>query len=238
MNFPKKKNSIQPKKTVKACNNNGLVNSANCNIFPPDRYENLDNDDTNSNTTFDITDTYYNKETVNNHMAKNKFNQNHQNIVHRRTQVVVNQHPDNQTVFNRLPIVPGKSSYKVAADGKKFHERNISIFSDSIPKGIRWKEFNSYVKFGKARFFGFPGGNSKQLSSYIDVNLENSNPDTVIIHVRINDLLDGSNEPQIDILIENIGTIIGKCRLYGITSIFISGLVYTTRVRLSILEET
>ena len=41
-------------------------------------------------------------------MTKNKFNQNHQNIVHRLEQVVVNQHPENQTVFNRLPIVPGK----------------------------------------------------------------------------------------------------------------------------------
>ena len=143
-------------------------------------------------------------------MTKNKFNQNHQNIVHRLEQVVVNQHPENQTVFNRLPVVPGKSSYKDTAGRKKFQEINISIFSDIIPKGIRQKEFNSYVKFGKGRFFDFPGANAKQLSSYIDVNLENSNSDTVIIHVGINDLLNGSNEPQIDNLIQNIGMIIEK----------------------------
>ena len=88
-------------------------------------------------------------------MAKNKCNPNHQNIVHRRKQVVVNQYPENQTVFNRLPVVPGKSSFKGTADRKKFHERNISTFSNSIPKGIRWKEFDSYVKFGKAKCFGF-----------------------------------------------------------------------------------
>ena len=164
-------------------------------------------------------------------------NQNHQNIVHRRKQVVVNQHPENQTVFNRLPVVPGKSSYKDTADRRKFQERNISIFSDSIPKGIRCKEFNSYVKFAKARFFGFPGGNSKQLSSYIDVNLENSNSDTNIIHVGINDVLNGSNEPQIDSLVQSIGTIIEKCGFYGVKPIFISSLVYTARVKLSILEE-
>ena len=86
--------------------------------------------------------------------------------------------------------------------------------------------------------FWFPGANSNQLSSSIDVNLENSNSDTVIIHVGINDLLNGSNEPQIDSLIQNIGMIIKKCRFYGIKSIFISDLVYTTNVKLSILEET
>ena len=39
--FPEKR-FIQPKKTVKASNNNGLVNSANCNIFSPNRNENLE----------------------------------------------------------------------------------------------------------------------------------------------------------------------------------------------------
>ena len=63
--------------------------------------------------------------------------------------------------------------------------------------------------------------------SYTDVNFENNNSDTVIIHVGINDPLNCSNEPQIDSLIQNIGTIIEKCRFYGVKSIFISGLVYT-----------
>ena len=105
-------------------------------------------------------------------------------------------------------------------------------------RGSDRKEFNSYGKFGKARFCGFPGANLKQLSSYIDVNLENSNSDTLLIHVAIYDLLNGNNEPQIDSIIQNIGMIIEKCQSYGIKSIFISGLLYTTRVKLSILEET
>ena len=88
--FSQEKSFIQPKKTVQASNNNGLVNSANYNIFSPNRYENLEANDTNSNTTIDITDTDYSRETINNHMATNKFNPNHQNIVHRRKQVAVN----------------------------------------------------------------------------------------------------------------------------------------------------
>ena len=47
------------------------------------------------------------------------------------------------------------------------------------------------------------------------MNLENSYSDTVIIHVVINELLNGSNKPQIDSLIQNIGTIIKKCRFCG-----------------------
>ena len=55
--FSQEKTFIQPKKTVKASNNNGSVNTANCNIFSPNRYENLKADDTNSNTTTDIINT-------------------------------------------------------------------------------------------------------------------------------------------------------------------------------------
>ena len=68
-------------------------------------------------------------------MAKNKFDQNHLNIVRRRKQVVVIQQPENQTVLNTLAVVPGRSSYKATADRKKFHERDITIFSDSESDG-------------------------------------------------------------------------------------------------------
>ena len=74
---------------------------------------------------------------MNNSVAKDNFDQNHQNIVFQWKQVVVNQRSENQTVFNRLPVVLGKSSYKKATDGNKFHVRSISVFSDSIPKQIR-----------------------------------------------------------------------------------------------------
>ena len=200
-----------------------MVYSANCNIFTTNRYKDLEATITNNttiNTTISTTipDTDYSRGTINNCMAKNKFNQNQQSIVYQWKQVVVNQHPENQTVFNSVC----KSSCKFAADRKKFYEASIVVSSGSIPKGRRWKEFNNYVKFDKARFFGFPGANSKQLSIYIDVNHENSSSDTVIIYVGINGPLNGSNEPQIDSLIQNIGTIIKNCWFHGMKSIFIS----------------
>ena len=53
-----------------------------------------------------------NREAVNNHMVKNKFDQNDQSIVRRRKLVVVNQHFENQIVFKNLPVVLRKSSFK------------------------------------------------------------------------------------------------------------------------------
>ena len=103
----------------------------------PNRYENFEVHNTNSNTRIDVTDTDHNRETVNNYVAKNKFDQNYQNIVLRRKQTAVNQHTENQAIFNRLPVVSGKSSYKEATDRNKSHYRDISISSDSIPKSIR-----------------------------------------------------------------------------------------------------
>lgn len=139
------KNFIQPKKTVKASNNNGLVDSANYSILSPK-----------TNSTREI--------------------------------------------FQFSMI-----AYQMTSDGR-----------------------NSYVKFGKARLFGFPGANSKQLSIYIDVNLESSNSDAVITYVGINDPLNGSNKPQIDTVIQNTdsviqntGTIIKKCRFYGSNNSFL-----------------
>ena len=113
-------------------------------------------------------------------MAKNKFDQNHLNIVRRRKQVVVIQQPENQTVLNTLAVVPGRSPCKTTADRNKFHERDIPIFSDSGSDGT-----NSIVtlKLVKQDFLIFQG-QTRKLLSYVDVNLENSNSDTVTIHIH------------------------------------------------------
>ena len=70
------------------------------------------------------------------------------------------------------------------------------------------------------------------------MNLENCNSGTGLILVGINDLLSDNNKPQIDSFIQNVGTINEKCRFYAVKPIFIFGLVYTTRLKLLILEET
>ena len=53
---------------------------------------------------------------------------------------------------------------------------------------------------------------------------------TVIIHVGINDLL---NESNVENILNNFNAMIKKCRNYNVRN---TGLVYTKRVELSLLE--
>ena len=76
----------------------------------------------------------------------------------------------------------------------------------------------------------FPGGTSEQVSQYFDVNLQMYALKTVIIHVGINDLL---NDTNVENILNNFNAMIKKCRNYKVRN---TGLVYTKRVELSVLE--
>ena len=67
-------------------------------------------------------------------------------------------------------------------------KKSIKVLCDSIPKGIRSKEFNRHIKHGVAHIKSFPGSIFKQLHHYSLPTLD-ENPDVVIIHVGINDLI-------------------------------------------------
>ena len=102
-------------------------------------------------------------------------------------------------------------------------------------KGIQMHKFNRLIKNRKTKMFYFPGTSSHQLLHYLDVHLKNKSIDTVIIHIGINDLLTNSSRSGMDNLIYNIKKSIEKCLMFSVKSVFISGLVYTTRV-VSLLE--
>ena len=84
--------------------------------------------------------------------------------------------------------------------------------------------------------FYFPCASSHQLLHYLDVHLKDKSIDTVIIHIGINDLLTNSSRSGMDNLIYNMKKITKKCLMFDVKSVFISGLVYTTRVYVSLLE--
>ena len=109
---------------------------------------------------------------------------------------------------------------------------NTLIFTDSIPKGIRMYDFNKSIKNRKAKMLNFPGASSRQLLHYMDIHLEGIQVDTVVIHIGVNDLLNYSNQSRTDSLII---CMFEKCRNYGVQNIFLSGIVFTTRVSLGIL---
>ena len=149
---------------------------------------------------------------------------------------MVNNHPENQTVFKKLPLIPGEKSYShvVTSTAKK---NDILIFTDSLPKGISMYEFNRLSKHGNAKLLCFPGAKSHQLLHYIDVNLDRRKPpDSVIIHIGVNDVIYDNSQSNIENLVRNIKKMTEKCRNAGAKNVFTFGLVYSTRVSLPILE--
>ena len=112
--------------------------------------------------------------------------------------------------------------------------RNIKVFCDGIPKGIRIKELKERINNGNARLHSFPGATSEQLLHYLDVNLDTST-DTVLIHIGINDILNAIS--NVNRLLLNIKDMVKKCRNFGVKNIFVSGLVYKKRIKIEILED-
>ena len=155
--------------------------------------------------------------------------------------MVPNNHPENQTVYTRKSVVPGEKSYSdafIENEKKENHDKNdnhnIKIFTDSIPKGIKVKELNEQIRHGHARVHSFPGATSKQLLHYLDVNIEDST-DTVLIHIGINDILQSiSNMYR---LLLNAREMVRKCRFFGVKNMFATGLMYTRRIRVNILND-
>ena len=78
---------------------------------------------------------------------------------------------------------------------------------------------------GKAKLQCFPGATSNQLLHYLDVNLQDNNTESVILHVGVNNVLHDSTETNINSFFNNVQEIAKKCRSYNVKNIFISGLV-------------
>ena len=137
----------------------------------------------------------------------------------------------------RPSVVPGTKLFSEASLPSK-GQRNILIFTDSIPKAIRIRELKSFIKNGKTKMVSFPRATSKEILHYLDVHLTNSSADAVILHVAVNDLLEDNSQSKIENLGKNFRSMVEKCHTYGIKNVFISGLVYTIRIGLPVLERT
>ena len=72
----------------------------------------------------------------------------------------------------------------------------------------------------------------------LDVHLTDCSPVAVILHVGVNDLLEDNSKSKIENLEKNIRSMVDKCHTYGVKNVFISGLVYTARIGLPVLERT
>ena len=153
--------------------------------------------------------------------------QNHvktQNNLKKRPSVVINHFPENQSVFRKKQPVPGENSYSEAVKSK-MNTQNITIFSGSIAKGIRVKQFNQFFKTGNSRIHSFPGANSRQLLHYLDVNLD-STTDTVTLHIDINDLLNDISIDNFINFMKNVENMVQKSWIWSKTCVFIWHHIY------------
>ena len=133
--------SLKFKKTKQSLEKDMDNSNSNNGFVPPNHFEKLfyeDNNYDNESVTNNIDST---KTLQNGQMNKEnfgrKYNNNDTNKNTGRPEVVVNQYRENQTVYPRKRIVPGKNSYSETLVNSKTNNHNIQIFSDSIPKGIR-----------------------------------------------------------------------------------------------------
>ena len=161
------------------------------NILSPNRYQLLK--PTSENTVL-VSENIQNTDALRLPGNENKANRNRnvltsQNTGYNRPSVVINKYLERQTDFSRPTVVPGTKLISEDSLPSK-GQRDISIFTDSISKGIRIRELNSSTKDGKTKMVSFPRATSKEILHYLDIHLANSSADAIILHVAVNDLLE------------------------------------------------
>ena len=218
---------VKPKEHIKS-NKIRTLNDNNEIIITENRFDVLCNDKENHENDINITTddeviiTY--NQTNNSNVDKTFITTRTTKASKGRPSVVVNQHPENQTVFGNI-VRPGNSSYSdITRYGK-----NIKIICDSIPKGLRMYEFNKYVESGRASIATFPGATAKRLLHYCLPTLADEKPEVVVIHVGCNDLSTKRGEALNQTVVNEVADVIidmGKvCIKNGVNKVFISSIV-------------
>ena len=86
----------------------------------------------------------------------------------------------------------------------KQSKKQIVIFSDSIPRGIRLREFNYWLYKAYTQLKSFPGGTSKELLYYVEPTLKSKTFDDPFLHVNVNDLLNDESQDTVQNLLDNL----------------------------------
>ena len=136
-------------------------------------------------------------------------------------------------VINPFPERDLASRRSTSEDTPRFiqKKKKIRVITDSIPKGIRTREFNNNLKHGDARFKNFPGATITNLAHYSIPTLINENPDVVLMHVGINDILNMERTQVSEMQIANkIIKIVNDYKKHGVEKVFVSGIAFCARV--------
>ena len=175
-----------------------------------------------------------NETTFHNHNDNNENNNNIDFSI-RRSSVSVK--PNKQTGINKRPnpVInqhPEREQYFKKDDSSNLSSRKkIRTLADSIPNGIRVREFNKFISDGYARFKCFPGASVSHLNYYSNPTLEDDSPDLVVIHAGINNLLSADLDNASDVEIaEELIKVGQKCVDHGVQKVFISSIIKSRKV--------
>ena len=105
---------------------------------------------------------------------------------------------------------------------------------DSILKHLRMEEFNSFVKEGEFYLKAFPGTKANQLNYQTIPIIQGNNYNAAAIHVGINDLL--SNNKSVNNICRDIISIGLRCRSNNINKVFLSSIVYSSKINTVLLQ--
>ena len=143
-NFSENSNFILPKKYARRQSNE---KSKPTNILSPNHYHLLEPTSENNEL---VSENIQNTDVLRLSENENELSRNRnvlasQNTENKRTSVVINKYPERQTDFSRPPTVPGTKLFSEASLPSK-GQRDILIFTDCIPKEIRIRELNTFIK--------------------------------------------------------------------------------------------
>ena len=102
-----------------------------------------------------------------------------------------------------------------------------------IPKRgilLRMKLFNKKLNGGIAHLKPFPGSKAKQMDNHAIPFLEEHQYDAAVMHVGINDLLKSRANINVSEIEKDIVNIALRCQSHNIATIFISSIVYSTKI--------
>ena len=122
----------------------------------------------------------------------------------------MNNHPENQQFSKR--------------------KKEIVIFSDDIPRGIRLREFNYWLHRGYAQLKSFSGDTSKELLYYVKPTLKNKKFDPTLLYVGVNDLLNDEIQDSVQNLLDNLKQIGLKCKSAGVKRTSTCGIVVINKL--------
>ena len=146
----------------------------------------------------------------------------------------------NGVEFKGRPIIvetaKSKSAHQNQATQNLFHQskKNIALFSDSIPRGIKFNELNQKINRSRIHLKAFSGVRAQHLNHYLVLSLGEYEYDCAIIHVGINDILRHKNENELKNLPEDILKIANSCRNHNINKVFVSSILPSLRTSIDI----